>query len=579
VIDRHPYLLVFLVAVAAHTGALGAIFYLDDDKLLLPIDSGTSRQLQWNPSGFRWITYFTFWLNHKVAGLSSVAFHAGNIAIHAAVSVLVFFVARDWLTRDQRTDEPKAMTGTIALAAACLFAAHPLGSELTHYVRARDTSLMTFFGIASAWVLSRYRGQDSRRLVIAACLGLAAMYSKPTGPPWVIGLALWTMICFWRKPQWSGLLKNRLHWLLVSGALIIALATVGADFLYALGQSVSVTKSFVFSPALHQTWLTQTRHSSLIAKQLVAPTDLTSDHQGYYSFQWSDPAVLGGTAGLLACVILATVCWRRGHRWQAWAVGALVGSHMIHGIYVTGEIYCEYRTYPSLICFCLLFAWVTASMWRRTSLSVAWYHGLFVILVLAGGVGTWCRSSTWRSVETLSADVLKTYPLHIRAHHHSIMAASIDGTDELVIDRFARMNRAMGDIQDFNRASPHGRLYNWDLAVKHAVIATSIAARSTARLHGLEAGMQQLDQLDQKLRQQPIRLEGYFANTQTIGRAWVLYEGGALDELGRLLESKRPFKPAWFSREVRTIIAKAKETGHTFPWENAEPPVIDLQEE
>ena len=568
-VSDRPWMIVLVMALIAHVGALTATFYFDDMRLLLPFTEGDFSyygwSLRWSISSFRVLTMWTFWATYQVTGLSSVGFHAVNLAMHAGVAVLSYFIARDWLSRDTDTAKP-IRNSAIALAAACMFAAHPLGSEITHYVRARDTLLMTGFGLASVGAFSSYRRRGVAALIYGTLLSVAAMYSKPTGPAWIACLIPWTLICFWYPSDWKSLAGNRKFWGVSLALAALLLILFRGQVELGVQRGAEMSRTLFGSPALTRTCLTQLRLSQQVATQLLAPVDLVSDHQGYYSLRWSDPGVWISVMGVLASIFLCVWLWRKRYRWQAWAVGTIVGTHLQHCPYVLGEYYCEYRIYPSIFCFTLLVAAGLAGLFSRYAQATQRFWMISMLVVCVYCLGTWSRSIAWTSVDRLASDALTTYPLNIRSHYHVIMAANAEGDHQRVIEQRERMNLAMVKIQEFNRTRPYGRMLDWPLAVKYAIVAEGMAARSTAAEQGLDAGLAQLKQLTANLEKQGMLEDEETRIALSAAKMWVYADAGRYDEIPEVIIAPLPEHPTWYQRAVKKVEAAAFEAGYRIDW-------------
>src|SRR5437764_5497431 len=91
--------------------SLNEPFHFDD--VLILNDSNIISPPQWqhffNPLHLRQLTYFTFYLNHLVAGNNPASYHFVNVALHAANAVLFFILLGELLD------------GRIAFIAAAIF--------------------------------------------------------------------------------------------------------------------------------------------------------------------------------------------------------------------------------------------------------------------------------------------------------------------------------------------------------------------------------------------------------------------------------------------------------------------------
>jgi len=116
------------------------------------------------------LTIFSYRLEWLLFGSDAAAFHAGNIALHAANCILFYYLAA-------------ALGAGIpgALLASLLFAVHPLRAEPVAWISGRKDLLSCFFLLAMLLAYIRYvKSRDWRNLALSCALLIAAMLSKPT---------------------------------------------------------------------------------------------------------------------------------------------------------------------------------------------------------------------------------------------------------------------------------------------------------------------------------------------------------------------------------------------------------------
>ncbi len=137
-------------------------------------------------SGFYWRPLFLLWffLQRLAFGLNPAGWHAATVALHVAVTALVFVLARR-LTADR----------TLAAMAAAIFGLHPALIETAAWVSGSSDSLLAVFLIPAFLFHLRWRNTRSRRhLALAlAFYALALMTKEPavmllglvTGYAWI----------------------------------------------------------------------------------------------------------------------------------------------------------------------------------------------------------------------------------------------------------------------------------------------------------------------------------------------------------------------------------------------------------
>ncbi|MDX1777172.1 MAG: hypothetical protein R3297_11365, partial [Desulfobulbales bacterium] len=130
-------------------------FIFDDFHNIVNNPFVTSDDLSWktfkrltfaSPSRWRWLPNITFGLNYHVGGLDVSGFHLVNIAIHVMTAFFLYLLAR--LTLELPVMAGRyAKTTEIALAAALLWAVHPLQTNGVTYIVQRMTSMAAMFSI------------------------------------------------------------------------------------------------------------------------------------------------------------------------------------------------------------------------------------------------------------------------------------------------------------------------------------------------------------------------------------------------------------------------------------------------
>ena len=156
-----PVAAIIVLAIVAYANALRNGFVLDDIPII--VENPVIRELgnagtifttnYWSRGGgtavgdptlYRPLTVLSYAVDYAIWNLSPVAFHAMNVAFHAAVSVLVFVIAAAVLG-----------SSPAAFAAAAIFAVHPVHTEAVTGVVGRAEVLAAAFFLAAFWVLRR----------------------------------------------------------------------------------------------------------------------------------------------------------------------------------------------------------------------------------------------------------------------------------------------------------------------------------------------------------------------------------------------------------------------------------------
>ncbi len=165
----HPALALVIplaLAVAAYARVLDGEFQLDDGDTVVQqpavMDLGgffRDHLVQGFLGGARPVTDLTFALNYAVGGLEPWNFHLTNLVLHLAAVVLAWAFGRSVL---RLAGAPRAEW--IAVAAAGVFALHPLQSEAVSYVSQRSEVLASGLYLATLLLLlaAERRGLNRR---------------------------------------------------------------------------------------------------------------------------------------------------------------------------------------------------------------------------------------------------------------------------------------------------------------------------------------------------------------------------------------------------------------------------------
>src|SRR5579884_4305452 len=175
-----------------------------DDALFLN-DANVANPAGWshflNPLHLRQLTYFTFYLNHLIAGTNPASYHFVNLVLHVANAVL-FFVLLDGLG-----ERP------VATIAAALFLVHPIQTEPVMYVYQRSILLACFFSLLALLALQRNRNW------LAVLLFICAFESKESAVAAILIGAMFLRV----RPE----RRKDMRWAaLVVGAVMLSIAAV-----------------------------------------------------------------------------------------------------------------------------------------------------------------------------------------------------------------------------------------------------------------------------------------------------------------------------------------------------------------
>lgn len=293
-------------ALAAHSGALSGGFHYDDSHAIVenpairswqPVFYLTSSKA-FSSAGegghYRPVTVASLALNYLFGKLDPVGYLAVNLALHAAVSWMVFVVGRRLLG-------DSAWAGL----AAAVYALHPVNAEAVNYIVARSSLLAALGALVALWAVMRWCEGDRWGLAVALGAFAAALLSKESALAFIPPLVTYGWLI--RDQTTSNGLAPR-EWN-VRGLAPFAVLTV----LYLVAWRTVTTGRLGWGPeggAAYPAWT----FVEMVARSLllwVWPWPLGLDHPLTFVDRVDVPFAIGLVIAVAAVVALLGLCWRR----------------------------------------------------------------------------------------------------------------------------------------------------------------------------------------------------------------------------------------------------------------------------
>ena len=419
-----------LLATLAYANSLDNEFALDDAHSIqsnawirslahVPryfVDAGTFSTLRTNVD-YRPLLQTSYAVNYAISGYDVRGFRLGNLLIHVAVSLSVFLLGRRLFGSRAPLPipgVPPAAGDAAALAAAVLFAVHPVGSGCVNYISARSSGLTAALVLPAVVAYLRAladppgRGARAVALLLFALALLTKVEAVSLLPVLVLADLLLDPakqgIAPWRRlldgPTW-----RRLWPFAVLAVVFLAL------WASRTGLDESATRAGAsMTPAVYL--LTQLRAWWYYVGLVAAPLELVADYPSYpLSRSLFEPRVLLALGGWIAVAALALAACRR-----APAVTFLVLCFFLYllphsSVVPLAEPVNEHRPYlPLTGVFLLGTLALAAAAWR-----LAARPGLLLALLVAALVVpltalTRERNLDWRNAETLWGDTVRKAP-------------------------------------------------------------------------------------------------------------------------------------------------------------------------
>lgn len=373
------------------------------------------------------VSYFTFYLSHAFGGLEPFGFRLFNVLLHAANAVLAFLLA--WqLTQTHENRAPLSTTSRrfIALAAAGLFAFHPLHTESTTYIVQRFTTLGSLFYVAAMLLHLRYvNAPDAPRggafrwgSVLAVVLGMLSKESVFTAP----------LMLVW------------IHWMVVGSSLrravaaawpqLVCLAIVPVMMHLATGLKPAGPEGL--TGALHLVnWADQriTIAGYAASQTLVVldylrlvflPMGLNIDPDPRYYASWLSWQVLVSVLSIFGLVVAAWMYSRR-HRRETRAVLVLTGLVWFFvsllpssSLVPLPDLMAEHRAYLGslgvLLAVVALIDLGRTQIARRMKYVTPVSFALVGVWIAVMTVATISRNEVWRTERSLWEDAVAKSP-------------------------------------------------------------------------------------------------------------------------------------------------------------------------
>jgi tetratricopeptide (TPR) repeat protein len=376
----------------------------------------------WHP-----LTLLSLELDHTLFGERPAGFHAVNLLLHAATTVLLFLLLRH-------------VSGRVAASAwvAALFGLHPLHVESVAWVAERKDVLAGLWWVVALWAYVWYARAPGRWryacVTAALALGLMAKSMLVTLPCVFLLLDYWPLRRFaWVEvsppaeqrpfgslPTWR-LLREKVPWL-----ALVALFSVIAMLAQQHGGALRTLDDRPLSLRLanavvaYAVYLRQTVWPSGLAAFYPMPED------GWPAWEVAGAAVL-----LLGLTAVALWQWRRRPYlivgWL-WYVGTLVP--VIGLVPVGDQAWADRYTYLPLIGVFIAVAWAASDLPGAAGLP-AWAVAVVgALAVVAAGVATRVQLGYWQDDEHLWRHALTVTTRNDFAHNNLGVVLGRRATEE-----------------------------------------------------------------------------------------------------------------------------------------------------
>lgn len=273
---KRDFIVILILAVSiffTYSPSLKGTFTLDDLKIIDRINAlNNFPQL----SGFRSITYITFYLNKLISGLSAFNVRLTNILIHFISSLLVYLLAlmtlrllagRDEivLSKGLRNDNDEKgtfldnrYTFTASAISALIFALHPLNINAVAYIVQRMASLAALFVLLSLilYIKASLAERKIKKCLFYSFSAMSLMLGILSKENAVMGVPLILLYdyVFLSKLN-TRLFFKKIFPMAVTGAIVLIIVSVPLKFHKRLFELGSIFLN-LNQPLTHTAWMT-----------------------------------------------------------------------------------------------------------------------------------------------------------------------------------------------------------------------------------------------------------------------------------------------------------------------------------
>jgi len=408
------------LVVICYANSIGNAFVFDDLQVVL-IDgrpTSFSHLMRMLTSSYRPIRNLSYALDFGIWGASPFGFHLTNIIIHAANTVLVF-----WLVRRISSNR-----GYLPFVAAAIFAVHPIQTDAVTYISGRRDILFSLFYIASFHAyLSFRKSRSPKHAGLFVGLWVLSLMTKEMAVSLPAVIFVWNFCDAWSDQTGSTLRRSvEAGKRAFAADKLLYIGLIAAAAGYAWYQTYLVGASLRSGYAGLRYWgggfmataLTMMRVHAWYLKQLVLPTPIA---QYYGAFDISttllDWRVLASLV-LIVAVLAAAFALLSKNKAMAFAIFSYFAILLpVSQIIPHHELLADHYLYLPMMSFGMFIALVS----ERFAVSKANSQFIYAAaggLILVFSVMTVLRNNDWKDEFTLWQANYEAVPNSPRASYN-----------------------------------------------------------------------------------------------------------------------------------------------------------------
>jgi protein O-mannosyl-transferase len=441
------------------------------------------------PTASRPLVNLSFALNYHFGGLNPTGYHLVNVTVHWLSALLVWAIVRRTLRLPYFGEQFATSPGWLALAAAMIWALHPLQTEAVIYATQRTELMMAFFYLGTLYCSLRYwtvlplpsgegwsAGDTGKKkhphpalfqservfravwlvLAVLSCLGGMASKEVMVSAPLVVLLFERTFL--------AGSLAATLRrsWPLYIGLASTWLLLLALNWRAQRGASAG----FALGLPVYPYWLTQAKVLLLYMKLVLWPWPLLIHYQLPYLFTLGEAWMYVLSVILIGAATLALLWQNHPIGFVAAWVAAILAPTSVIPIYT--EMAAERRMYLALAPLAALGVVISYRLAKRPR---EWARGRetksgcriaaigigspIVLLVIVFGLVSARRLSAYHDEQGLWEDVLRYQPENYVAHQNV----------GFYLDKAGKTAEAIEHFREAIRLSPDAAQAHYSLGV------------------------------------------------------------------------------------------------------------------
>lgn len=409
-----------LAVIICYANSLGNGFVFDDQYLVLVYSRPRrfSHLLQMLIHSYRPVRNLSYILDFTVWGANPFGFHLTNVLIHAANTVLVFFLVRRF-----------QLNTTLSMLAALIFAVHPIQADAVAYVSGRRDVLFTLFYLAAFYAYLTYRSSKSR--IYFALFGVAwafSLMSKEMAVSLPLIIFLWNFSELWEAETGSWVSRSlkaareafkRDRWLY----LVLAVAALAFTWYlifvrYASGRADNEGLHY-WGGSFFANALTVVRVHAWYLKQLIYPTPI-AQYFGAFPVSTSllDWRVIV-SLGVVGTAVVAGFALLKRNRLMAFAVLSYFAMLLpVSQIIPHHELLADHYLYLPMMSFGLFVALLVNEFAVRAGTARQVAYATVAVFVVALAVMTIIRNRDWKDELSVWEANYKAVPESPRASYN-----------------------------------------------------------------------------------------------------------------------------------------------------------------